>query len=126
MNAVPRILVVLCAQSLPSRPLPPTKSFFFTCYTSPGGERGPVTSPAFKAGDSVLSGPNGGFDFHTPPPRRTHFQEVRNGSVGSPNTRCSTFRRHPAIGAPGLFCQGCARSVPLALDTPLPPVFYKS
>jgi hypothetical protein len=33
-----------------------------------GGERGPVTFPAFKAGDSVLRGSNGGFDFHTPPP----------------------------------------------------------
>jgi len=29
-----------------------------------------VTFPAFKAGDSTLRGPNGGFDFHTPPP---HF-----------------------------------------------------
>jgi len=27
-----------------------------------------VTFPAFKAGDSTLRGPNGGFDFHTPPP----------------------------------------------------------
>jgi hypothetical protein len=34
-----------------------------------GGERGPVTFPAFKAGDSVLRGSNGGFDFHTPPPQ---------------------------------------------------------
>src|SRR5215469_14382284 len=33
-----------------------------------GGERGPVTFPAFKAGDSALRGSNGGFDFHTPPP----------------------------------------------------------
>jgi len=44
------------------------KSVFFTCYTPSGGERGPVTSPAFKAGDSVLSGSNGGFDSHTLPP----------------------------------------------------------
>jgi hypothetical protein len=28
-----------------------------------------VTFPAFKAGDSVLRGSNGGFDFHTPPPQ---------------------------------------------------------
>jgi hypothetical protein len=35
-----------------------------------GGERGPVTFPAFKAGDAVLCGPSGGFDFHTPPPRK--------------------------------------------------------
>jgi integrase len=33
-----------------------------------GGERGPVTFPAFKAGDAVLRGPSGGFDFHTLPP----------------------------------------------------------
>jgi hypothetical protein len=32
-----------------------------------------VTFPAFKAGDSTLCGPNGGFDFHTPPP---HFVAV--------------------------------------------------
>jgi len=36
-----------------------------------GGERGPVTFPAFKAGDSVLRGSNGGFDFHTPPPNKS-------------------------------------------------------
>ena len=34
-----------------------------------GGERGPVTFPAFKAGDAVLRGPGGGFDFHTLPPQ---------------------------------------------------------
>ena len=33
-----------------------------------GGERGPVTFPVFKAGDSVLRGSNGGFDSHTLPP----------------------------------------------------------
>ena len=27
-----------------------------------------MTFPVFKAGDSSLSGSNGGFDFHTPPP----------------------------------------------------------
>jgi len=48
--------------------MPAPNLLFLTCYTSPGGERGPVISPAFKAGDSVLSGSNGGFDFHTPPP----------------------------------------------------------
>jgi len=41
-----------------------------------GGERGPVTFPAFKAGDSVLRGSNGGFDFHTPPPRFVGFLTV--------------------------------------------------
>jgi hypothetical protein len=37
-------------------------------YTGGGGEKGPVTFPAFKAGDSFLRGSNGGFDSHTPPP----------------------------------------------------------
>jgi len=37
-------------------------------YTLSGGERGPVTPPVFKAGDTILRGLNGGFDFHTPPP----------------------------------------------------------
>ena len=37
-------------------------------YYDCGGEWGPVTFPAFKAGDSSLRGWNGGFDFHTPPP----------------------------------------------------------
>jgi hypothetical protein len=33
-----------------------------------GGEKGPVIFTAFKAVDSVLRGPNGGFDSHTLPP----------------------------------------------------------
>jgi hypothetical protein len=33
-----------------------------------GGENGPVTVPAFKAGDSALRESNGGFDSHTLPP----------------------------------------------------------
>jgi hypothetical protein len=37
-------------------------------YTVCGGAFSPVTFPAFKAGDSVLRGSNGGFDSHTPPP----------------------------------------------------------
>src|ERR1700680_3278833 len=45
--------------------LPLPSPLFLTCYTSRGGERGPVTSPAFKAGDSILSGSNGGVDSHT-------------------------------------------------------------
>jgi hypothetical protein len=43
-----------------------------------------VTLPAFKAGDSVLRGPNGGFDSHTLPPtqaamkrRKTKFDAAR-------------------------------------------------
>jgi len=35
-----------------------------------------VTSPAFKAGDSVLSGSNGGFDSHTLPPYLTEMTTV--------------------------------------------------
>jgi hypothetical protein len=47
-------------------------------YTANGGERGPVIFPAFKAGDSVLSGSNGGFDSHTLPPTKNGppFAEV--------------------------------------------------
>jgi len=37
-------------------------------YNFPGGENGPVTVPAFKAGDSALRESNGGFDSHTLPP----------------------------------------------------------
>jgi hypothetical protein len=35
-----------------------------------------VISPVFKAGDSVLSGSNGGFDSHTPPPYPLDLTEV--------------------------------------------------
>jgi len=35
-----------------------------------------VISPAFKAGDSVLSGSNGGFDSHTLPPYLTEMTAV--------------------------------------------------
>jgi len=45
-------------------------------YYSHGGERGPVISPAFKAGDSVLRGSNGGFDSHTLPPYPFDLSEV--------------------------------------------------
>ena len=37
-------------------------------YNGHGGERGPVTLPAFKAGDPFLRGTGGGFDSHTLPP----------------------------------------------------------
>jgi len=40
-------------------------SMYYGC----GGERGPVTFPAFKAGDAFLRGTGGGFDFHTLPPQ---------------------------------------------------------
>jgi len=36
-----------------------------------------VTFPAFKAGDSVLRGSNGGFDFHTPPPTMARLTLAR-------------------------------------------------
>src|SRR5580704_1832359 len=47
---------------------PCVQCHFVMMRTHNGGERGPVTFPAFKAGDSALRGSNGGFDFHTPPP----------------------------------------------------------
>jgi hypothetical protein len=37
-------------------------------YTFCGGAKGPVILPAFKAGDSALREPSGGFDSHTLPP----------------------------------------------------------
>jgi hypothetical protein len=52
-------------------------------YTFSGGERGPVTPPVFKAGDTVLCGSNGGFDFHTPPPQLL-FNPVRTAEVREP------------------------------------------
>src|SRR5882724_4665080 len=50
-------------------------------YTLDGGERGPVIFPAFKAGDSVLSGPNGGFDSHTLPPTCFFSEPYRTALV---------------------------------------------
>jgi hypothetical protein len=61
-----------------------------------GGERGPVTFPAFKAGDSALRESNGGFDFHTPPPQvpsvygafgdvGSIVQRTFGGDLGSPS-----------------------------------------
>ncbi len=38
-------------------------------YTFGGGAKGPVILPAFKAGDSALREPSGGFDSHTLPPK---------------------------------------------------------
>ena len=37
-------------------------------YNPRGGEKGPVILPAFKAGDPLLRGSDGGFDSHTLPP----------------------------------------------------------
>jgi hypothetical protein len=41
-----------------------------------------VIFPAFKAGDSVLRGSNGGFDSHTLPPDRAYFQWVTERPSG--------------------------------------------
>src|SRR5215469_2094375 len=43
-----------------------------------GGEWGPVTFPAFKAGDSSLRGWNGGFDLRTPPPDSSVLNRFRS------------------------------------------------
>ena len=50
-----------------------------------GGERGPVTFPAFKAGDAFLRGTSGGFDFHTPPPTSSFYDLVCVSVVASRN-----------------------------------------
>jgi len=50
------------------------------CLTDNGGERDPVIFPAFKAGDSALREPSGGFDSHTLPPQKANknamFQQI--------------------------------------------------
>jgi hypothetical protein len=45
-----------------------TEALCYHVFAHSGGERGPVTFPAFKAGDSALSEPSGEFDSHTLPP----------------------------------------------------------
>ena len=47
-----------------------------------GGENGPVTVPAFKAGDSAPSESNGGFDSHTLPPYLFDVREVSEKQGG--------------------------------------------
>jgi hypothetical protein len=49
-----------------------------------------VTFPAFKAGDSVLRGSNGGFDSHTLPPhllicRELQMNEAARGGIKGKN-----------------------------------------
>ena len=48
-------------------------------YNARGGEKGPVILPAFKAGDSVPCGRNGGFDSHTLPPISLTLNGLQNG-----------------------------------------------
>src|SRR5215831_12751566 len=57
------------------RRLPTCSKAFRIIY---GGEWGPVTFPAFKAGDSSLRGWNGGFDFRTPPPNVSVLNRFRS------------------------------------------------
>jgi hypothetical protein len=47
-----------------------------------------VIFPAFKAGDSVLRGSNGGFDSHTLPP---HFRSLESLCLPKSNTRIMEF-----------------------------------
>ena len=53
-----------------------------------------MTFPAFKPGDSALSGSNGGFDFHTPPPcdnRHRHWPPEEGGVVYKAHTVTTKF-----------------------------------
>src|SRR5215469_1910051 len=75
------------------RRLPTCSKAFRIIY---GGEWGPVTFPAFKAGDSSLRGWNGGFDFHTPPPYPASIQ-LFNFTQG--NTREHYIRRSVPVGS---------------------------
>src|SRR5215469_15115425 len=71
------------------RRLPTCSKAFRIIY---GGEWGPVTFPAFKAGDSSLRGWNGGFDFHAPPPNYSvlnRFKSMKECRV--PRTYCVMF-----------------------------------
>src|SRR5271163_4151821 len=61
--------------SEPAAQWPPREPHSSICYddaSSSGGARGPVILPAFKAGDSTLREPNGGFDSHTLPPTNSN------------------------------------------------------
>jgi hypothetical protein len=83
-------------------------------YTLTGGERGPVTFPVFKAGDSVLRGSNGGFDFHTPPPLLHDAERIFKGKGK---------RSFPATPADCNAC--CTRSrpgclIPCKIDSSVP------
>jgi hypothetical protein len=67
-------------------------------YNLGGGEKGPVTFTAFKAGDPFLRGADGGFDSHTLPPNLS----VRIASIVSDENR--SFARKLCAGAPLLTC----------------------
>src|SRR5207245_9631228 len=61
----------------------PSRQPALPSYTVTGGEKSPVTFPAFKAGDSVLRGSNGGFDYHTPPPHLSRNLQKNESKKGS-------------------------------------------
>jgi hypothetical protein len=68
-----------------------------------------VISPAFKAGDSVLSGSNGGFDFHTPPPHQdnnklAHADDVLS-SINCFRKMGALQKREPLRGAALSMCE---------------------
>ena len=60
-----------------------------------------MTFPAFKAGDSALRGPNGGFDFHTPPPitQNEQYTSVRSIYVNEKKVQDPGSTRLRAINA---------------------------
>src|SRR5215472_15080807 len=77
------------------RRLPTCSKAFRIIY---GGEWGPVTFPAFKAGDSSLRGWNGGFDFRTPPPYCHAHERHSRGARGQKWALCSYTNAGPLAG----------------------------
>jgi len=81
-----------------------------------------VTFPAFKAGDSVLRGSNGGFDSHTPPPsflracnyfcwvmeglRQLHDGPAKAHPFCEFNSAFGTYSRHTLVSTPIFIVRG--------------------
>ncbi len=64
MRRKDRSALQICGANIVAVLAPEAASILF-----PGGEKGPVILPVFKAGDSALREPSGGFDSHTLPPK---------------------------------------------------------
>jgi len=62
----------------------------------PGGEKGPVTFPAFKAVDTFLRGTHGGFDSHTPPPSPNLYSAPSDRTIFKPVAGIGATTSRPA------------------------------
>src|SRR5712692_2461454 len=72
-----------------------TKPRNMTGLRADGGEKGPVTFPAFKAGDPALRGSDGGFDSHTLPPYLFGIHKV---TVGARRQKAAIRKINPVHG----------------------------